>query len=120
MASVLIPKANPGGKTIAGILPAIGQAFGPIGGAIGSAAGSVIGGNAQSQISKSEQIGEGAKAAEQDAMARRSQQMDDDPMEAIRAANIALETAPKELQDEYREPLQEAMRMARAGKTGAL
>jgi hypothetical protein len=122
MASVLIPRPNnQAGSSIGGILPAIGSAFGPIGGAIGGAAGSVIGGSAKYQDKQNEQITAAADSSAPkdiatpsagDAMERRADKLEEDPYEAVKKARMAIEQAPQDLQDAYKEQLDEAMRVA--------
>lgn len=110
MASVLIParKQNP----VSGLLPIAGAAVGTYyGGPAGGAAGSAIGGQAAGAMA-----GKDAPAVQsaqiENPMARRSQAMEDDPHQQLIAAYAALDKMPKELREQYKEPLGYAVQMS--------
>ncbi len=129
--SVLIPQVAPrkvtkGDKVGSQVLPALGAAIGGIvgggatmgAGAIPGAAGGMalgntlnnmldIKGETSSMVQDPTSVG-----VQQSAASRRMAQMDSDPYHQIAQANIALQDAPKDVQDQYKKPLEEAMAIA--------
>lgn len=114
MASILVPqkKQNP----VGGLLPMAGQIVGSYFGPVGGMVGGMIGQQVSGSMNKP---GPGAiEAPESDLEStspidRRKEKLDEDPYEAVRKARLALEQAPKELQDAYRDTLDQAVKMGR-------
>lgn len=128
MASVLVPqrqnKVERGSDNYSALLPivagAVGNAIVPgAGGAVGAAAGSYL---AKEMATPDKVIGAQNTEAVQEAesaASRRLTKINADPYTAIAQANMALERAPKDVQEAYRKPLEEAMEIARKSRDNA-
>lgn len=128
MASVLIPQRQAETKKAdnnAGFLRTAGLFTGSVFGnpGLGSAAGeaaasSTYGKNAEDRMMEAPSA-ESVDPQSETAASRRMAKIDQDPYTQIAQANMALERAPKDVQDAYRKPLEEAMEIARKSRDNA-
>ena len=107
MPSILMPqKDNSSKQMVTSLLPIAGSFFGPVGGAVGGLAATALNKSGNSQ----------AQSVPESAMSRRGQQLAESPDQALARAKIALETAPKELQQAYGPTLDEALALSRKNR----
>lgn len=127
MPSVLIPqqqnRVQRGDQSASKILPAVGTAVGSAFGPAGAAVGGLAAGALAGQLDTADKVihaqnAPGVQEAES-AASRRVAKIDADPYTAIAQANMALERAPKDVQEAYRKPLAEAMEIARKSREQA-
>lgn len=116
------------GNPIAGQFGKVGTLFGGlVGGAVGGPGGAMAGASAGGAIGNMIGNSYGRSAIDEvvappsaptvstnsdSAMQRRMVKIQQDPYEAIKQANLALEYAPKEIRDTYKAPLNEALSLA--------